>query len=140
MGEVFDITSYLRFAVSLVAVLALILVTAHGAKRLLHGRWGTVKKSATRRLSINEVLPIDARHRLVLVQRDGHEHLILIGPNGDTVVESDIEKSDTQSGVAVDIRSHPNMTSGVQSKTEEQDLPVRPAIGGIGSFLKAVRR
>ena len=90
MGDILDLTSYLRFAAALVAVLALILIAAHVAKRFLPGGVGPAKTSARRRLAISEILPVDARRRLLLVKRDGREHLILLGPGGDLIVERDI--------------------------------------------------
>ncbi|MBL8714138.1 MAG: FliO/MopB family protein [Alphaproteobacteria bacterium] len=45
---------------------------------------------AKRRLKIVEQLAIDPRHKLVIVRRDNKEHLIVMGPGGDTVVESNI--------------------------------------------------
>ncbi len=45
---------------------------------------------AKRRLKIVEQLSIDPRHKLVIVRRDNKEHLIVMGPGGDTVVESNI--------------------------------------------------
>jgi len=46
------------------------------------------KATKGRRLGIVEVLPVDAKRRLVLVRRDDTEHLILLGTEHDTVVES----------------------------------------------------
>ena len=43
-----------------------------------------------RRLALIEVLPVDAKRRLVLVRRDRVEHLILLGTTSDVVVESAI--------------------------------------------------
>ena len=43
-----------------------------------------------RRLKIVEYLPLDARRRLVLVRRDQKEFLLVLGPQGETVVESNI--------------------------------------------------
>ena len=40
-----------------------------------------------KRLAILEVAPLDAKRRLVLVRRDGAEHLLLIGGESDLVVE-----------------------------------------------------
>ena len=91
MGDVLDITSYLRFAAALVAVLALILVAAHLAKRFLPGGAGMSTGKGKRRLAVSEALTVDARRRLLLVKRDGREHLILTGPTGDLLVERDID-------------------------------------------------
>ncbi|MBV9859267.1 MAG: flagellar biosynthetic protein FliO [Alphaproteobacteria bacterium] len=45
---------------------------------------------AKRRLGIIEAAAIDSKRRLVLLRRDEVEHLVLIGPDGSTVVESGI--------------------------------------------------
>jgi len=47
-------------------------------------------QGGARRLAIEESRAIDTRHRLVLVSRDGTEHLLLLGPSGTTLVESGI--------------------------------------------------
>ena len=46
-----------------------------------------------RRLGVIESTAIDGKHRLVLVRRDDTEHLVLLGANGDIVVESAIGDS-----------------------------------------------
>lgn len=44
-----------------------------------------------RRLRIKESLALDARRRLLLIQRDDKEHLVILGANGETLIESGIE-------------------------------------------------
>lgn len=86
-----DVDSYLRFILALVFVLALLGLLAVVARRAGLGYRAPVQKGRTRRLSVVEVMPLDARRRLVLVQRDDVEHLVLIGGTGaDVVVESGI--------------------------------------------------
>jgi flagellar protein FliO/FliZ len=80
---------YWRFVLALVLVLALIFAVAWIAKRLgLGGRMATAR--GKRRLSIEEVLSLDAKRRLVLVKRDGIEHLVLLGIGSDVVIETGI--------------------------------------------------
>lgn len=45
---------------------------------------------AKRRLKIIETLPLDHRRKLVIVRRDNKEHLLVLGPNGECVVEAGI--------------------------------------------------
>jgi flagellar protein FliO/FliZ len=45
-----------------------------------------------KRLAIVEHIAVDHRRRLVLVRRDGREHLLLLGATGETVIEKDIVK------------------------------------------------
>jgi flagellar protein FliO/FliZ len=37
-----------------------------------------------------ETLPLDALRKLVLIRRDASEHLLLLSPNGDRLVEGGI--------------------------------------------------
>jgi flagellar protein FliO/FliZ len=78
--------SYARFVLALAFVLLLIVACAWVARRFgLGGR--LVAAGGKRRLAILEVLPLDGRRRLVLLKRDGVEHLLLLGQPGDLVVE-----------------------------------------------------
>ncbi len=83
-----DMGSYLRFLVALAFVLGLIALLAWLVRRF--GPAGNALKATgrDRRVAIVEVTPIDARRRLVLVRRDGVEHLLLLGAGNDLVVES----------------------------------------------------
>lgn len=45
---------------------------------------------AKRRLKIVEQLPLDHRRKLVIIRRDNKEHLLVLGPSGETVVEGNI--------------------------------------------------
>lgn len=47
-----------------------------------------------RRLAVVEAMALDSRYRLVLVRRDGSGHLLLLGPQGATLVERGVELSD----------------------------------------------
>lgn len=79
----------LRAMAALGAVLGLIGVAALLAKRYGLGGRMPVRRGA-RRLALIEVLPLDTKHRLVLIRRDGTEHLLLLGGSPDVVVESGI--------------------------------------------------
>lgn len=81
-------THYAQFALALAFVLSLIGGLAVVARRL---GWGhAVRSPRNRRLALVEVMAVDARRRLVLVRRDRVEHLLLIGPTGEQVVETGI--------------------------------------------------
>jgi flagellar protein FliO/FliZ len=78
--------TYLQFVLALAFVVALIAVCAYVARRLgLGGR--LAMRGGTRRLAILEVLPLDGKRRLVLLQRDGVEHLVLLGLQSDLLIE-----------------------------------------------------
>ena len=82
-------SEYLRFALALILVLGLILLLAWALRRF--GLGGMVRPGGKRRLHIVETAAAGPRHRLVLVRRDQTEHLLLLGPTGDTVVEQGID-------------------------------------------------
>jgi flagellar protein FliO/FliZ len=81
-----DGESYLRFILALLLVLGLLALAAF----LLRRSGLAPKLSRSRRLALLESLPLGPRHRLMLIRRDEVEHLLLLGPQGDVVVESRI--------------------------------------------------
>jgi flagellar protein FliO/FliZ len=84
-----NLDSYTRFLVSLVFVLALIALFAWLLRRF--GPTTRLKPRGLRRLSVVEIVPIDARRRLVLLRRDDTEHLVLLGASQDLVIETGIK-------------------------------------------------
>ncbi|GAA0577479.1 flagellar biosynthetic protein FliO [Caenispirillum bisanense] len=87
-----DATVYLRLILALVLVVGLVLLAGWAARRFglapnapagRRGRRG-------RRLGIVEVTALDSRRRLVLVRRDDREHLLLLGPQRDLLIEAGI--------------------------------------------------
>ena len=85
------LTSYLQFAFALLFVLALI-----GAAALLARRFGLGQApqpaGRRRRLAVEEILPLDGKRRLLLIRRDGVEHLVLLGQSSEIVVERGISR------------------------------------------------
>ncbi len=87
---------YLRFLLALVFVLGLIGLVATLARRFGLGfPTAALKGSKNRRLSVVEVTPVDGRRRLVLVRRDNTEHLILLSPSSELLIESGIARTET---------------------------------------------
>jgi flagellar protein FliO/FliZ len=83
-----DIIDLGRYLGALLLVLGLLGAAALGTRRF--GLPGIVKGAATRRLSLVETLMVGPRHKLFLLRRDGVEHLVLMGPQGASVVETGI--------------------------------------------------
>ena len=88
-----ELTQYFQFVLALVFVLAMIFAIAAAARRFGLTPRVTGARNAPRRLSIVEVLTIDAKRRLILVRRDNAEHLILLGSSADLLLESAIRPS-----------------------------------------------
>ena len=79
-------TDYLQFVLALLFVLGLIGLAAVLARRF--GLAPTVRPDrGPRRLAVVESIALDAKRRLLLLRRDGVEHLVILGPSADVVVE-----------------------------------------------------
>jgi flagellar protein FliO/FliZ len=98
--------SYLRFVLALLLVLGLIAILAWLLRRFGFG--GALRADNRRRLQVLESAPIGPRHRLVLIRRDQVEHLLLLGPQGDLVVERGIHRQDFEKEMA---RAAPDKSS-----------------------------
>ena len=85
-----DYQDYLKFFAALIFVLSLMGGLAFVLKRLGLGQAGMISPSK-KRLKIVEILPLDGRRKAVIIQRDDTQHLVLLGPSGETVVETNIK-------------------------------------------------
>lgn len=88
-----DPGDYIRFLIALGVVIALLLGLAWIARRSgLAGRLGALAPSSKKekRLKVIEALPLDSKKRLVLLQWDQREHLILLNPGNapDLLIDS----------------------------------------------------
>jgi len=87
-----DAYGYAKFVLALLFVLGLIGLMAAAARR-----WGLglpqaqVRRGQDKRLGLVEVAALDAKRRLVLIKRDDVEHLVILGHDGETVVETGIK-------------------------------------------------
>ena len=88
-----DMIAYMKFVTALLFVLGLIAAFAWVVRRFGPRGMATHHGKRGRRLAVVEVAPIDARRRLVLVRRDGVEHLLLLGATHDLVVEAGLPGS-----------------------------------------------
>lgn len=83
-----DLIDIARYVGALLLVLSLVGFAALAARR--YGLGGFVQGTMQRRLGIVESLTIGPRHKLVLLRRDGREHLVLVGPQGADLIEGGI--------------------------------------------------
>ncbi|MBL8548475.1 MAG: flagellar biosynthetic protein FliO [Hyphomonadaceae bacterium] len=80
-----DWVDWARAAFALLATLALVGLAGLGARRL--NMLGNARLGgADKRLKVVESLMLDPRRKLIIVQHDEREHLILLSPMGDRVV------------------------------------------------------
>lgn len=83
-----DWTQYMQAVLALIFVIGLIGALIVVLRRLGFGAPTPTIGHRNKRVRVMEVTNVDARRRLVLVRHDDREHLILLGQNGETVVES----------------------------------------------------
>jgi flagellar protein FliO/FliZ len=86
-----DFSTLLRAVFSLAFVLGLVGLASVLAKKFLLERQILKMGDKKKRLSIEEIHPVDAKRRLVLIKRDDVEHLILLGATSDLLVETNIK-------------------------------------------------
>lgn len=84
-----EMTSYLRVVASLALVVGLMMAVLWLLRRFNIGGM-VARPGARRRLALVETMALDSRRRLLLVRRDGVEHLLLVGGAQDLVVEGGI--------------------------------------------------
>ncbi len=81
-------SDYLRFILSLAFVLALMVLLSYIVRRTGLGTANPLGRN--KRLNIQETRQIDPRHKLVLIKCDDREHLVILGPQGQTIIDSNI--------------------------------------------------
>lgn len=88
-----EFPALLKMVLALIFVLGLMGALALVLKKL--GLSGRVQSEGGKaRLKMIESLPIDSKRRLVLLQRDDVQHLVILGTNSETVVETGITSAD----------------------------------------------
>ena len=110
--------NYLRFILALVFVIGLIGVLAYTARRLGFGFPAqSIKGRNDRRIGVVEVAPLDARRRLILVRRDDVEHLLVVSPTSETVIERGIRDGGSFAEALADATA---------TTDKNTDIPTRP--------------
>lgn len=95
-----DLVQYAYSVAALLFVLSLIVLAGWVMRRIgFVGALPSSSRNRQRRLGVVEVLPLDAKRRLVLVRRDDREHLLLLSAFGDVVVDGG-----APTGLAADFR------------------------------------
>lgn len=81
LPQLFRIIAALAFVLALMGGLTLFL------RKMGYAQTGNTK----RRLKLIEVLHLDSKNKLAIIQRDDKQHVILMGATGSTLIESNIE-------------------------------------------------
>jgi len=84
-----DFSQYFRFLFALIFVIGLIGVIAVMVRRMGFGSpTSIIKRHGERRLDIVEVMPLEGRRKLMIIRRDNREHLLMISPASELLIES----------------------------------------------------
>ncbi|MDE1152308.1 MAG: flagellar biosynthetic protein FliO [Micavibrio sp.] len=112
-----DTPQLLKFFFAFVFVMSLMFLLSWGLKRLgLAGQ--SLLPNSRRRLKIVETLPLDLRRKLVIVRRDNREHLIILGPSSETVVEHGIIAADDDTAAAANVVGLPQKEQKAEGTKE----------------------
>lgn len=82
-----EMSEYMRFIAAFTLVLALMWGLAL-LMRHLNSRRSFLPGAALKRLTIVEIRQLDPRNRLVLFTHDNTEHLVIVGPDSQTLISS----------------------------------------------------
>jgi flagellar protein FliO/FliZ len=84
--------SWLRVLIAASTVLGLLSLLSLAMKYVASRGWICPLKQSGKRLHVIESLPLDARRRLVIIKCDETEHLLLLGPGQDRIIETNLSK------------------------------------------------
>ena len=90
-----DLQQLLRLVIALGLVLGLMGGLSFFLKKLGLVTMPTQKKGEKKRLHLIESLPLDARRRVVILECDAKQYLVVLGPNGETVLDDAITPVDS---------------------------------------------
>lgn len=114
-----DNIDYTRIAIGL-GVLLILLAAFYWGMRKLSGNTRLGKWRPGQRIGLVDMAPVDGTRRLVLVRRDRVEHLLLLGDDGDLVIESGIPVEDQPAAAETGSRGWPSLRLGADRRQEER--------------------
>ncbi|KKJ76523.1 hypothetical protein WH95_11950 [Kiloniella litopenaei] len=83
-----DYGNYFQFFLSLIFIIGLIFAFSIIAKKLGLGHGPAITGNKQKRIHIKEVRPLDAKRKIVLIQCDNKEHLVLVGAANDLLLDT----------------------------------------------------
>ena len=85
-----DLLDIPRVIFALLIVIGLIGLGAAAAQRYQNTA-ARLNRLSSRRLKIIETLYLDPKRRVLIIRRDDREHVVLLGPQTEAIIETDIE-------------------------------------------------
>lgn len=89
-----ELPQFVKLVLALAIVVGLMGGLAFLLKKLGIATEARLKSGNENRLKIIESIPLDARRRLVILRRDDQDHVVILGPNSETVLETNIPAVD----------------------------------------------
>lgn len=123
-----DVLLYAKYIVVLLFVLGLIGLISYGIRRFGFVPVAEKPKANKKRLAISQAIGLDAKRRLILIRRDDKEHLLLLGPDGDLVVESNISATHTKKLDAADNSVEDDVIISSKNEAEVANEPRLPSL------------
>jgi len=121
------LTPYLTYLIAALVVLAVVIL----AILVIKAVGGSVRGRRGSRLGVSEYYEVDKTRRLVLVRRDGVEHLLMIGGERDFVIEPGISGYAAVNVDAATARRAPRPEPASRPPLDEpgpdSSAPIRPA-------------
>lgn len=115
-----------RVAFGLIAVLAMIGIAAWSAQR-----FGVSARGTGRRMSLVEVLPLDARRKAAILRCDGRDHLIILGSENVCLVDKTIAVESTEA-----VKPAFEAPFGARGAADVDPAAVHPiGLGGLQRFV-----
>lgn len=125
MGPLMEIQNLAVYAGALLLLLLVLIIIAVVAR----SRGGGARARKGQRIAVSEYYDIDKLRRLVLVRRDGVEHLLLIGPNQDLLIESGIGANEYTLPLEDEaplLRRSPHLEPASENVERGEPPPLRP--------------
>ena len=83
-----EISHYIRSGLALAIVISLIFLIFALLRKFNFGRFAGAAPGAKRRLSLQDMLILDDKRRIVIVKCDSKEHVILLSQGCDLLIDS----------------------------------------------------
>lgn len=89
-GHEFDTQMIFRLILGMVFIFGLLIFGVWLLRKTGVSNYVQKARNKNKRATIVEAMQVDPKRRLVMVRRDNVEHLLLLGPNNDLLIEGNI--------------------------------------------------
>ncbi|CDO58502.1 hypothetical protein BN1012_Phect288 [Candidatus Phaeomarinobacter ectocarpi] len=135
-----EYADYMRFFFALMFVVGLI-----GGVALLAKRFGLAPGTATggraskKRLEIVESLNLDTKRRMVIIRRDDREHLVLLGVDSETLVETSFDRPAQLPVEVAHAETLPTQTTPTTSSKPSEDDDIFARLRKVAELMNEKR-